>query len=698
MKKTLYIFSVLLLAVVGCTKEQNRSENPEITGFPENATVTVDFSVPSPVETRANGMSNNPEIENLKVAVFNSAGLLKEYKDAKWVEAFADENGTWFKYKVELLLSSTERRIHFIANAPETIDNGNENVVIRSLVTENGAAAYWQRVVLTEGVTPYAYPGGVVEFKWSDDQGEHSKTYGTTGGTSYTDAKGNTVNVGDFVQENGDKVVDGTGYFASVETSSKLEKVPLIRNFARITIVDDQSDENVTFHPIRFRVVNAPDKGFVAPYDAKAGAYVKPYTDAYAKVAEDYSFEFETIRDWGYQAEIPADASIAKLTQADIEDMSKMKDVVVDTDGASFDKYSYDFMYERPLPDADHAPTCVLVEGTLTDTQEHIDAGKRWFKIEITDLDGKYVPIYRDITYVMKIKSITIVGTPGWGTAWEAYNNKSVGDVSTSTETATLNQIADGKGTTLWVEYIDYTSVETTATTVPILYKLFYSTDNENLTDQVELTVNHTDGVAHAITGTVTGSPYTGSDPTPDGQGGWYVAQVPLAAQGTSFMKSTLHIEGPTGASGGAKVLFRNVDYRVIPTQDLTLAVDPTSVPDGLSQEVKLSITLPKDLGYSVFPLVLKIEPKDGNLNPVPAKNKIDGVEFGLPVEHGKSMFSDKKDNSFCFLFTVNFSDYDQATGSTYDLYFSTIRGGANHTTIAVQDRKPYFNLATIDI
>ena len=695
MKKTLYIFSVLLLAVVGCTKEQSRSENPEIAGFPVNATVTVDFSVPSPVETRANGMANNPQIENLKVAVFNSAGLLKEYKDAKWVEKFADENGTWYKYKVELLLSSTERRIHFIANAPETIENGNENVVIRNLVTENGAAAYWQRVVLTEGVTPYAYPGGVVEFNWSDDQGDHSKTYGTTGGTSYTDAKGNTVNIGDFVQENGNKVVDGTGYFASVETSSALKKVPLIRNFARISIVDDGDD--ATFHPTRFRVINAPDKGFIAPYDAKAGAYVTPYTDAYEKVSGDYQFTFDIIRNWGYQAEMPASASIAKLKQADVEDMSKMKTVIVDLDGSSFDSYSYDFMYERPLPNADNAPTCVLVEGYFTDGI-HDDAGLRWFKIEVTDLDGKYVPIYRDVTYVMKIKSITIVGTPGWDTPWEAYSNKSVGDVSTSTETATLNQIADGKGTTLWVEYIDYTSVERTATTVPILYKLFYSTDNENLTDQVELTVNHTDGVAHAITGTVTGEPYSGSDPTPDGQGGWYVAQVPLAAQGTSFMKSTLHIEGPTGASGGTKVLFRNVDYRVIPTQDLTLAVDPTSVPDGLSQEVKLSITLPKDLGYSVFPLVLKIEPKDGNLNPIPSKNKIGDDEFGLPVEHGKSMFTDKTDNSFCFLFTVNFSDYDQASGSTYDLYFSTIRGGANHTTIAVQDRKPYFNLATIDI
>ena len=705
MKKIFYILSVLLLAAVGCSKEQGIVDNPESSEFPEGAMVTVNFSVPAPAETRA-GMANEPIIENIKVAVFNAAGLLKEYTDAEPIGSYATQNGVWYKYKVRLLLSSTERRLHFIANGPATIENGTESVVIRGLVTENGAAAYWQRVVLTDGVTPFAYPGGVYTYTWYDENNviQHA-TYGTEGGVSYTDSNNKTVNVGDYVQENGDKVVDGTGYFASVATSDALAKIPLVRNFARIAMIDDKTDNTVTFHPIRYRLINIPTKGSIAPYDSKAGAYVQPYLDAYEKVSSDYLFKYNDIFNWGYQAEMPAGATLATLTKDDLQDEDGVpiegmfKQVNVQSsasDPIDFDALTYEYMYERPLPTAENAATCVLVEGTLTDTQEHANAGKRWFKIEVTDLDGKNVPIYRDVTYVMKIKSITIVGTPGWATPWEAYNNKSVGDVSTSAETATLTQISDGKGTTLWVDFIDYTSVEPDGTTVPIRYKLTYN--DQSLTSSVTLRIDNSDALDPAITVTsLTGEAYSGTD-TQDGQSGWYVAQVPLAAQGALMKKSTLHIEGGTGASNGSKVLFRNVDFRVIPSQKFGLEVDPTSIPNGVGQEVKLSITLPKDLGFSVFPLTIKIEPKAGNLNPVASKNKLGDEFISLPVEYGGSMFEDKTDNSFCFLFTVNFSNYNQATGSTYDLYFSTIRGGENHTTIAVQDKKPYFELDTVEI
>lgn len=50
--------------------------------------------------------------------------------------------------------------------------------------------------------------------------------------------------------------------------------------------------------------------------------------------------------------------------------------------------------------------------------------------------------------------------------------------------------------------------------------------------------------------------------------------------------------------------------------------------------------------------------------------------------------------NTFYFLFTVNFSDYDQANGSTYELYFKKTRSGDNSRFIRVQDKKPFFKLA----
>ena len=426
--------------------------------------------------------------------------------------------------------------------------------------------------------------------------------------------------------------MDGTGYFASVETSAALKKIPLIRNFARVTLVDDNST-GVTFHPDKFILVNTPTQGYIAPYDAKAGEYVKPYTDMYANVADwgknDYLFKYENVYDWGYMGEMPQTASIVPLASNPKATEEQIKAYVNDPNNwlnvgtyGTESSYKFGYMYERSLPSAVNTPTCVLVHGVLSDTEAHEAVGARWFKIEITDLEGNYVPIYRDVTYIMMIKNIAIVGTPGWPTAYEAYKNKSVGDVSTSTETATLSQISDGKGTTLWVEYIDYTSVEPDANNATILYKLFYqenaSSPEEVLTGEVledeslaeplpyvTLRVDHYDGIGHAITADeISGTPFSGQ--TPDGKGGWYQAVVPLTGKGSVMMKSCLHIEGLTKAGRGAKSIFRNVEYRVIPTQELTLAVDPTSITDGIGKNrldifaIDFQISVPSGNIFSV--------------------------------------------------------------------------------------------------
>lgn len=691
MKKTIYSLFVMLFAVIGCTKEWNQDSLKDTSVIPEGAKATVVFSIPAQPATKA-PMSVQPGangIENLYVAVFNSAGQLKEYTEATPIQK-ATANGEWKTYKVDLMLSSTERRLHFIANAPSSLESGSESVVIRGLENSVGddAASYWQRVVLTDGVTPYAYKGGVVTI--------NGVSYGTEGANSYVDSKGVTVNVGDFIREDGTKVTDGTGYIASEETQTALYRIPLIRNYARVTVTGKAGG---SFEPVSFIVVNVPSKGYLAPYDSKANDYVKPYTDAYAKVAQNYIPKLEEIKASGYSAEMPTDATLIKYTKAQINAMQFKS------------AGEWDFMFERAIPTTEEEPTCVLVSGYLTDN-DHDPTKLRWFKIEITDEDGNYLPIFRDVTYEMCISSI--VGTPGWDTAWEAYDNLSVGDVSTSTTTATLNQISDGRGTTLWVEYIDYSSVEPDGETATILYKLF-TDDGENLTGQtitvsgttkprVSLTVDPGSNPAISST-TVTGSSYSGTD-TPDGQSGWYVAEVPLLGQGGSLKKSTLTIEGITKAGNGTKAVLREVTYRVYPTLKFTdLQKDWVTV-DNV-QNLKLSITLPKDLGFSLFPLVLKIEANEGDLNPSVSMNNRGNV-FGdtetdtksiavdLPTEYGQSMFGGSN-NTFYFLFTINYSDYDPTSdNNTYTLYFKKTRTSDNSTKVGVRDKKPYFEMKDV--
>ena len=689
MKKFIYIVSVLLFAAIGCTKEidQTIDVNGQ-NGFPEGARVTVTFSIPTPPETKGS-MGVNPDIDNLYVAVFNSAGILKEYNKAEAVGV--TENGQWKEYKVSLLLSSTERRLHFIANGPTSLDvtsGGNELSIIRAMEDEGGNASYWQRVVLNEGVKPQA-----ADHEYVDENEVH-------------------VNIGDYIDVNGNKILDGTGYIADKTTLAALNKIPLIRNFARVTVIGGEH-----FYPVQFALINTPSKGYVAPYDEVHSVFVQPYMDAYVKVAQSYIPTLDEIKATGYQANMPHDATIEKLTEE--EELEALLKNVYSSEGeyeaATFnpsDAYC-GFSYERSTPTETETPTCVVVSGYLLDRDPDKEE-LRWFKIEVNDKDGNYLPLYRDVTYVIQISSI--MGTPGYDSAWEAYNSPSVGDVSSSPTTQTLNQISDGKGTTLWVEYIDYTSVEPNGETKTILYKLFTAT--ENLTGgtvvvdgetkpRVTLTVKNSSVDPAIDSQTITGSPAPDGTQTPDGTGGWYIATVPLLGNADGiFKKSTLHIEGLTKDGGGRKAVYRNVDYRVTPMRDLTVTKDN----DG--EDIKLTITLPKDLGFSMFPLVLKIEAETGDLNPAIKKNSRANV-FGdtdastknknvdLPTEYGASMFTDPAHtgrNTFYFLFTVNFSDYDQANGSTYNVYFEKTRSNGLSSEIRIQDKKPFFNLKPVSL
>lgn len=683
MKKILYILSIALMALA-CTDVLERPVEPAV--IDDNAEdgpkVTVEFSLPPMTKGL---MAHNPTIGTIHVAVFNQAGVMKQYEKAILTNPENLTNGNNSagnpKYSVEINMSAKPRILHFIADSPvETFDElvalagtSGEDVILSALTTSGGATAYWQMVELDK-VDAYKYQGGV----YTTPDGIN---WGTTGGNSYqyTDA-GQTITVyeGDYIKRDGHKILDGTGYFQSDYVKGKVANIPFIRNFAEITV---SSTTSTNFIPKKFALVNVPKAGYVAPFDSKKGDFCSAYIGVDALTHSD-------VKQSAYPGTLAG--SIDTELPASFIDLS----------AANPDAY----MYERPIPNKSQPATCILVagqydmdaDGDYTDNDGAVrdSDGNTWFKIELTNEDGSYYPIYRGISYNIKIGLIE--GTSGYGSADDAYDNDPVGDISGSVTTSTLEQINDGKGTTLWVEYLDYVATETESKT--IFYTMYYTDPNtgtitDYLYDDISITsasVTHPDESLKAITATPTVADGTFNSGTPDDTKTWKKATVTLDAPGTATKHSVLHIEG-TAHSG--KQMYRDVHYRVMGTQKFqngNNVLTGTSLPtEDAGETTTLTIYLPNDLGMSMFPLTLRIEAENEGFTSVE----------GLPVESGPSLFntSTSTRNAFYFLKTIDYKDYyNSATGSTTTAFTATFKttrdgtktaAGTNATNFRVLDK-----------
>ncbi|MBQ9397794.1 MAG: BACON domain-containing protein [Bacteroidales bacterium] len=710
MKKIFKIFfaAALLSGVVSCTDlldeslrgrgAVNRHES-EISAFPEGARLTLGFNVPMPVATKA--MTELPKIDSIHVLVFSNNGLspngaFLEMKKAELGGAVdknaiqdlvnhtitnASENTVIARWSVDLMMGRGIRHLHFVANLPEDFEipeqGTDEFTVMRSLRTTGGDVAYWQMVVVEDGLLAYTYNGSQT-YEYVDEHGvivtrnidqidgfvpgsynpvTQSYQYKRMDGSSHEEVTYD-VGKGDYITKEGLKVLDGGGYYASLELSQAVNLIPLVRNFARIKVLTTSSSN---FRLKKAVLINTPESGYVAPFDDAASQFVDAYRNA-----GNAQFSHATILATGYPATMPLNHVVTvKPSESALTDAAH--NAAHTRDSALL------YMYERGIPT--EKATSLLVYGTLAGVDE---VNGRWFKIEISDKNGEYFPVYRDFTYEVEIKSIS--GSNGYETMDEAYDNDPIGDISNSNETRTLTKIDDGNGLTLWVEYIDKTSADPAAHSVRMLYKFYKGSDNYSA-DHVTLRIDPVTGREPAINSTeetLTGYAYSGTD-TPDEAGGWYVVDVPLYGNSSVTKVSTLHVEGKLNA----KTLYRNVTYRVMPRQHFTLENGGLDE-DAFGVPTSVTITLPDYLGYSMFPLTLMIEAENGNLNPAPGEN--------LSVASGTSLFSTGSDthNAFYFLKTLEYDDYLLSHSVT--CYFKTTKESGNATRIAVTDREGYFN------
>ena len=668
MKKffNIVLSAALLMGLASCTDLLDAELREQEQQIPEDATVEVCFGTPSEIMTKAD-MATVPTIESMHVFVFNKVGVLIEAKQARAFGKVTANGVAGAKHWVaDLKMGAAERHIHLVANLPKnsggTYDlpvSGTEAAVMQSLITSAPEAAYWQCIVLPTGIDAYTYDGsGTYTYVNPTDGSWHTiNVPGTVSGDTYYYYDGDkkiTVNKGDYINTNGQKILDGKGLYASIDVMNAVKLVPMVRNFACIQV--KSSTNWMTINQVA--LVNTPNAGYIAAFDDAANKFCEPYLQAGTTTLTTTAVEAS-----GYPATVP---------NAGINTDQPTSFVRPQGGVASM------FMYERGLPSED--PTCILVQGTR-------NGSTRWYKIEITNEKGSYFPIYRDFTYVVDIKSIS--DTNGYGSAAAAYAASPVGDISSSIETETLEQITDGKGLTLRVEYIDYTDMEglTTTHTTTLLYKCYYTPTTGTasiLTNYVDLSIKPYANTDPAVTN-VSKASYSGNGP--DGAGGWYIATITLDKVGTNMKKSDVLVEvdlSETENPGGyAKKMSRKVTYRVLPKQPITVTATPLAS-DALGQPTTVKIQLPANMGYSVFPLTLMIEASNNCLTPTET----------LTVETGKSL-ADGITNTFYFLRTISYSEYQNSSTLVLDSHFKTTLASGNvPATIYVKDKNNRFGLA----
>lgn len=635
MKKIFYTLTAAVLCLTACQKEIDQNQSVLAPEYPEGATVEALFTVSipysdGPVElTRASEMAQIPVVENLYIAIFgDNGGMLQQL-----VPAFPTGEGTLYnpengesgilyqiQYRAELPLSDEERNLHFIGNCPqdviENLDFLYEKEFMDKLFTSGRNAAYWQKVTLADGI-----------------------------------------------QAN---IVDGK-FELTPECAAQLTPIALVRNYAKLIVTSGSSD----FEIESYALVNVPLQGTIAPYSTKDG-----FSTKYIRIGDYCAGTMET----NFVHDLIESGYSGYMTN-DLIDTSNPGESSAKSPSATDNGL---YMYERTRPTRSGEQTGLIIKlkwnaNLPTDHPNYDDRGQsRYYKIEVLDKDGEYMPICRNILYTINLTQLSGAGEKSFD---EAFNGPFFGNVSASIETATLNEINDNVHK-IRVNRMDYTTLESNDQ-VDIyfqFYKTMNGTPETTAASYATPAKKAVDGYNSAIASVSDMEFVTWSGET---WGHVVVTLNPRPASG--MLREKLRIQGMDGSVGS---LFRDIVFTVMNTQEFTSESKVTVS----GNDVTVTIGLPKDLPYSLFPLHVTIEALNNNLS---TSNK------ELPVNYGPTAFDETEytskngKNAFYFIRTIQYKDYLDTSHGAYE--FTTefdcpfIRTDNTNLTVKLNEQGGYF-------
>ena len=409
MKRVYSIFLFLLAALaVSCMREQAIVEP----GATEDETVPVVLSFREPITlqaaTKADSgmeMGREPAISHIHVAIFGSDNYLKDYVSAYPSDAdgnplstgFASQNATSAYFTARLPISNKPRNLHIIANGPSSLPfNAYENDIMQSMTVTDGNGAYWQRVVLPNGIT-VKETDGIREQK-----------------------------------PNGD-------YIPTDVTLTEVSDISLIRNFASITLTENADN----FEIVSYTLCNMPRSGAVAMYSTNHEDWVPNYADPsltldgrlYKYMDTDDSTEKVYL---GFPTNPDIDTTIPSTADA------------LFAPGVSVGPGEPYYVYERAVT-TDNPPFLLMAARYVASGTPTASTPVCYYRLDLALEDG-YFPIYRNFNYTVNISGVSV---EGYDTPAEASLHNSGTNFSMSLDTRSLPEVSNGI-VRLFVEHSNY--------------------------------------------------------------------------------------------------------------------------------------------------------------------------------------------------------------------------------------------------
>lgn len=411
--------AMLILAMTGCQSDEIAPSDKDTSG---GLTVTCSVLLPDMGKASSRGSLGDTPGESLKLTVLEfdlgvdaAHSFLSNIYEAEPTSPTNVNNGGIVNFKFTLKAAGTPKVLHLlIADKIFTPGFGSMASILPGIDVGAAKNDYWTTA------TKEAY-WGCVEFP---------------DGFTDLDAYGNPT-LKDGVQE-------------------KLTNVPVIRNFAKLSVTLDENVSN--FRLLGFEIVNMPTAGTVAPWEQstlsvpqllatnESGAIAKPYA-------------MKKFSDIHYGGII---AGSAQFVNTEVEAKSWTAGNM--TTAA---RYIYEHPYESTRR------TYIIVHGEYCTDQSDIGNPDKWkkgfYKLDIgmrnSDGSFNYYNIIRNIHYIIKIQSVSAKGSPS---VQDAIRRAPFNNLTASTETASMLNVSDGENI-LYVNATRHIIINTEPVT--ILYK-----------------------------------------------------------------------------------------------------------------------------------------------------------------------------------------------------------------------------------
>lgn len=628
-----FVFSVawlivcLTLVLSSCQSEDFYAPEP-LPSVGETFTVEGSIAIPDMPVANTRAFGNTPTA-NLKLTILEfdkvgtpSQSFITNVYEAETLSTTAVGNDGVVNFKVTINSSSAAKELHLVVT-DRFIYPGHGSVASLLPALSVGTEAYWGRVEFDDGFT---YMSATGETVWRDDV-----------------------------------------------IKAKLSKVPVIRNFAKITVENRAGN----FDFLGFDIVNVPTSGTVAPWNAEA-QQIPDLLDGTA---------MKLYKDVAYSGILPAGVGFGNQ-----ESVAKNW---VDGENTNMRSRNARYMFEHPYEPTRR--TYLIINGGYR-TSPTADYQYGFYKVDIGNIgaDGtfEYYDIIRNINYNVVINKVL---APGTKTVAEAIERVPFNNLLAATETSSMLNVSDGENM-LIVNDVNHVLVKADQK-VDILYRYIEGvTGSKKESNGVPELVYDEDGPVIAS--------ISGPETFTDAAGKWVKYTVTGKTPGDIQQVQTVSVVDGRGLGRTITFVLRK-PWQYVPIGDTCAATiapghadtytstKPQDINSGVGAELTVYFNLPDGIPDAVFPLDFVLEARYQGIE----NNKI-GT---LLVQSGVSLFDPTK-VAIQYVKTVTLNEYkyqykDDGTvdvgvpnmNHTIRARFLTIKEGTE-TDAAIQIHNEYFS------